>query len=463
MGEKQMHPKESRHAANHRLLPRIGLAAVLLLSTLAVDTPVFAAAEQVAQRTPAATPLAAERTIDDQFAEVARQVPAFGGMYIDRASGSLVVHLTDTSPRVAAEAEAALYAQFGTDRLAGATATRGLGPAPTKPRVRILPAKYRFAELKEWHERLATGVLALPEVVLTDIDDQQNRLAVGVETTAAQARVEGQLGRLGVPREAVSISVTAPVEYSLTLRDRSRPPVGGQQLTFRSGGINFLCTLGFGAIRQGVLGFVTNSHCSATRGVVDGSSLGGTVFHQPTIGFLGANIVGIERVDPPFFTGGTCPATKQCRYSDALFAEYQVPADRGLVAWPSANNSINWDGTSTLRIIRERSQVTGPLLGDVVAKVGRTTGYTEGVVNRVGANINVANTNITMRAQAQATYSSAGGDSGSAVMTFPFTDPGDGELLGLHWGSGGTFSPSGNIQLTDELGSLNSCAAPLNC
>ena len=76
---------------------------------------------------------------------------------------------------------------------------------------------------------------------------------------------------MGIPREACTITEEQPI--SLFLRTRRRPLRGGLQINF--GG--FLCTLGFVAVRQGITGFVTNSHCTNTQGGVEG-----TVDHQPT-------------------------------------------------------------------------------------------------------------------------------------------------------------------------------------
>ncbi len=57
------------------------------------------------------------RTLDDLFAEVARRVPAFGGMFLSEDEQTLQVYLTDLRPPIVAAAQAAIAAVFGTQRI----------------------------------------------------------------------------------------------------------------------------------------------------------------------------------------------------------------------------------------------------------------------------------------------------------------------------------------------------------
>lgn len=101
-----------------------------------------------------------------------------------------------------------------------------------------------------------------------------------------------------------------------------------------------------------------------------------------------------------------------------------------------------------------------PFVNDPVTKVGRTTGRTSGTVTNTCTTYNVANSDVTMLCQAKGDYVSQGGDSGAAVFTIGSS--GNVDLRGLHWGSGGVFSPVGNVQRTDELGVLGDCVTT-NC
>jgi hypothetical protein len=385
------------------------------------------------------------RNIDDLFKGVADRDPRFGGMFVDEEQDVVYVYSLDQSEGAAAVAEEAVTAVFGEAR-------------PAR-RIQILPARYGFRELKEWHDRLSPDVLAMSGVVMTDIDDRNNRLTVGVESLDSKTAVEDKLLELGVPPEAVEVVETPGVTLENSLRDRHRPLVGGLQIAFRRSGSTLLCTEGFNAVRAGIAGYVINSHCTAVQGGVES-----TVHHQPTIALLNANRIGVETVDPGYWIGAPCPAGRRCRRSDSAFARRDagVAANQGRIA-RTALGSFAWNGTSTFRIVREAD----PLVGQFVTKEGRTTGRTAGVVQLTCTNFNVLGTNITQLCQSKAAYNSAGGDSGSPVFRIVNSPAlNDVALAGIHWGSGGVFSTISNIQRNVfhvELGPLTTCAPGFAC
>src|SRR3990172_6950176 len=215
--------------------------------------------------------------------------------------------------------------------------------------------------------------------------------------------------------------------------------------------------MGFNAVRQGIVGFVTNSHCTATQGLTEG-----TVFYQPT----SPTRVGAETADPPFFTGGVCPASYRCRYSETVFVGGDRPQDhdQGGVAKMSLR-SLEWDGTRTYRVVSEGD----PVVGRRVRKIGRTTGTTQGTVTRTCAAFNLSGTDIVFLCQGVAEIDSAPGDSGSAVFK-----PSGGSRISLPatlWGGGiqpgagfiSAFSTMSSIQLPDELGDLATCSSGYTC
>lgn len=343
--------------------------------------------------------------VDSDAALVAamKDVPEFGGAYVG-ADGALHVWLT--RPADAARARAAL--------------TPGLRAASAGAKTVVHRADYTFAQLKVWHDKLA-GMLAMPGVTMTDIDERVNRLTLGVEHTAeTAARVKAALALHGIPRAAVDVVTATAV--TPTLRDRTRPLRGGVQI--QSSVIE--CTLGLPAIRSGIFGFVTNSHCSAIRSQVDNG-----LFWQSSQAAGNNDLVGAELVDPPFKTGGTCPTGRRCRLSDTNFVRSDVDVAVGRIARP-ALGSTNWNGTSTFRV----TEAFDPVLGSTVQKVGRSTGRTQGTVARTCENSNVLNTDITLLCQGVADYVSADGDSGAPVFEVtnsPATN--DVRVVGVHWGS----------------------------
>ena len=373
---------------------------------------------------------------DDALVAVGRSVPEFAGVWMD-ADGSLVVSLTRPGEAIAARARDELARRLGRPDLAGAA-------------VRVRPARYAFTDLKAWHDAISSDVLGLSGAVLIDVDERRNVVRVGLtDAAAATPAVQAIAAARGVPAGALAVEHADPV-VTESLRDPHLPAVGGLEIGWTNsndGGL-YICTLGFPAIRGGVAGFVTNSHCTSTRGVVES-----TVHTQPSIA---GQPIGVEQADPWHFIGGACPAGRVCRYSDSAFSSMQSAAlyDQGFIAQPP-NGSYAWDGVSKFRITGEAN----PVLGEVLTKVGRTTGRSSGSVGATCTTYNVFGSSLTMLCQGQAAYGSAGGDSGSPV----FAGGGDVTLKGIHWGSSGVFSPIGNIQLGSELGSVQTCAPGFGC
>jgi hypothetical protein len=167
-------------------------------------------------------------------------------------------------------------------------------------KAKALPAKYSFLQLIRWHNRLGREILGLSGVTMTDVDDAENRLLVGVENSKARAWVEKEVEALDIPDEAVNIVKTGPITFAESIRDRHRDPLAGGLLIQSNEG--FFCTLGFIAERgqgqngEDVEGFVTNSHCSEKIATLDD-----TVYGQP-FGIVspvpGGDIIGRETVGP---------------------------------------------------------------------------------------------------------------------------------------------------------------------
>ncbi|MGH9948557.1 MAG: S1 family peptidase [Pyrinomonadaceae bacterium] len=378
-----------------------------------------------------------DMTPDEHLVEIAKQFPEFGGLFYDQ-DGTLQVYMVGQKEAMNSSTSDFLKSMISSEILGGESLD--------KTGMEVIEGNYTFLQLKEWHDKMTTSVLEMPGVVFTDIDDTKNRLRIGVENLRASRKtVTEHLVNLGIPIEAVVISRTKPIEPEL--RDRNRPLRGGFQINFSGS----LCTLGFVADRGGVRGFVTNSHCSGIQG---GNQ--GTVFHQPTASGT-TNRIGQETTDPTYFTGGACPAGRRCRFSDSSFARVPHPSGpsvsstRGSIARPPVG-STSWNGTDLFTITSE----SNPVAGQSVTKVGRTTGRSSGTVQQTCANFNVSGGNITQLCQAQAGYNSAGGDSGSPV--FRITSGFNVALVGIHWGSGGAFSPIGGIQRSGELGAITTCS-----
>ena len=416
------------------------LVSVVVLCAL-LSVPFNSNTGNAAKSNPAALPGPAQpdiETADDRLANVAMQVPGFGGMFFDQ-DGTLQVYMVGhrgpANEALTAQLDNVLAREIGGgERLS----SRGM---------EIIEADYNFVDLHRWHQQMSPEVLSIPGVVSTDNDDGRNRLNIGISNEPGTVEaVEGALSKLGIPREAVVLTKTEPI--NLHLRSRRRPLRGGLQINF--GG--FLCTLGFIAVRNGITGYVTNSHCTTTQGGVQN-----TVEHQPSASGT-TNRVGIEIADPTYVGGAGCPAGRVCRRSDSSFIQVPHPSGpavttaRGTIARPAVN-SFTWNGVDVFNITSEGTAV----VGQAVTKVGRTTGRTAGTVSQTCVNTNVSGTNITQICQTFANYGNAGGDSGSPV--FRITTLPSVVLVGINWGGNGTISVFSPItQIQQELGALNTCA-----
>jgi hypothetical protein len=385
--------------------------------------------------------------VDDELVQMGRAIPGFGGLFYD-AEGYPNVYLRDTK---AAPALAALKSW-------------GEGE------VRVLQGRYDFAQLVAWKRALRPAVLGQPGVVFLDADETRNRVVVGVDGTQAKSLDTGgldkALARKGVPREAVLYQEVPAIRYltgvwtdqvkkpaTSTIQSAARPVPGGVQIIFLDLPLAYFCTAGFNAYLDGDFGFVTNSHCTKSRGAVDG-----TTYAQGNDPF-GAT-VATEIADPPYFTGDPCPGGYQCRYSDSSFAQYNTSnlGSLGKLARTSSRGLVT--GSITLKPSTSRFSISGTasaLSGQTVNKIGVTSGWTYGPIVATCADIGVSGTTNGLLCQNIVRAGSDHGDSGSPV--FSWTTGNNVKLLGILWG-GGTldgqqvfvYSPLANIQ--QELGAL---------
>jgi hypothetical protein len=303
--------------------------------------------------------------------------------------------------------------------------------------------------------QLLLPLFELAGVVFTDADETSDRLVVGVLDRHVEGLVRARLRVLGVSSQFVDVVETEPIRRVATLRDEVRPVVGGLQISFSQ----FLCSLGFNAWRAGVEGYVTASHCSDQQGEVDG-----TLYYQP-LNQVADEFIGTEIADPSFFRSfpsffrsffGGCPLGRKCRYSDSNFSDGDdaVAFTLGGIARTTGPNNGSLEIAGEF-VIGAQGAAT---VGQTGNKVGRTTGWTEGIVTRTCVNTGVSDSNIVLLCQdfvENTVQIVNSGDSGSPVFRI---NAGDSvTLLGNLWGgnSSGTlfvYSPIANIER--ELGAL---------
>lgn len=361
--------------------------------------------------------------------ELARQVPGFGGFYLD-ATGTPTVHLTRGSDRGNAERA-----------LAGYLAAQGLGPAA----LQVQEGRYGWQQLERWQEAATIAAFeAAATAVFVDNDETVNRIVIGVEDLNGMGQVRAAIARSGLPDEAVIIQRAEPIALVATLQNvATRPVQAGVQINFPG----YVCSVGFNATSGGQNSMITASHCTNTQGGVED-----TPYWQPLQSSQPTQVA--REVDDPVYlkNGPGCPKGRSCRRSDAARALYinGVSGAVGTIAKTTALGSLEVNGTFT--ITSDDTDNSTPA-GATVNKVGRTTGWTAGTMTNTCVNTGVQGSRIVQLCQNFVTAGVAGGDSGSDV--FLIISGTNVRLLGVLWGGGGgqfVFSPLQNV--IQELGPL---------
>ena len=365
-----------------------------------------------------------------------RTVRGFGGFFYD-ATGTPTMYLKEAGQRGNAERALAPYLQ-----------SHGVAAS----RIQVKAGRFTWDELEAWQAKASVETLKLPGAVFVDADEAGNQIKIGVERGKG-GQVRAALARLGLPANAAVVEETEPVTFAVaprpkpgggpSLQGRVRPTEGGIQINFPG----FLCTLGFNAKDGTQLSFITNSHCTNVQGGVDN-----TPYWQPLQSVDNVQIA-TEVEDPTYGAITGCPAGRLCRRADASRARYDVAATNvafGKIAKTARPSKGSLGITGQYSITAEDEAVAG----QVVNKVGRTTGWSQGQVTATCTNTNVSGSNITELCQDFVSASVGSGDSGSPVFAISGGD--NVTLLGILWGGSGSssfvFSPLSNIK--GELGNI---------
>jgi hypothetical protein len=207
-------------------------------------------------------------------------------------------------------------------------------------------------------------------------------------------------------------------EKCTSVQSKCRPVVAGLQIQTKKGN----CSLGFSATGTGddkkeYPGFVTAGHCADQE-----FRNTGTLYYQNAI--ADGKKIGKEAKNPPLVQGpwkyngrNECFKVEKCRLSDSLFAKYEGDLDVGkdvkvgFIARPKLD-ATDWNGTDYFRIVAAGTSVEG----EKIAKVGRSTGWTEGEVLRVCATARFFAQKQAFLCQNRANLPFQEGDSGGPVF-----------------------------------------------
>jgi hypothetical protein len=350
---------------------------------------------------------------EQELVELAQKIPGFAGAWYE--GDTRVVSLTaegseDQASQVLAGFAPAEQAARPENKTGGGT--------------RFVPAQFDYVTLRKFRDVSIEKVLEADGATFYDLDETHNRVVAGIVDEAHRPEVEARFKESGVPFGAYDVVVTGKIEQDITLRDFKRPLEGGWQIQNANGGI---CTLGFITRNpsNGAPAFVTNSHCTNSYWAYDGIA-----FSQ----HLNNLFVGREVRDPGPFRCGIFNLFR-CRYSDAAL----VQVTNAQVSPNRIGRTTYWGGPQQVgSIVIDNANptlaVTGvqnwPWNGQMVDKVGRTSGWNYGFVTNTCVTMSVGFPRRLL-CQYWATYLSQGGDSGSPVFLWHGNNV---TLTGINWG-----------------------------
>lgn len=294
------------------------------------------------------------------------------------------------------------------------------------------PDAARFARSAQAQARLASlfdaasaEVLGVAGSVYADHDERLGRLVFGVERLSAAVAVQAAAARAGLTSADYAIVLAAPIHTTASLNDAYSVPQGGLQV----GTAQVQCTLGFNVAHAAGRSFITNSHCTDRQGGPEK-----TQFWQPQVGV--GTLIGVEADDPVYTSNKACPKERRCRYSDAARIAYQpsVLSNQGYVASTGTANTGSTTISGSLGFNQQDDLTREFPVGQTIQKIGATTGWTSGTVQRSCVNANVADSPITLLCQTFVRGSGTvieAGDSGAPA----FLQSGEENILfGIVWG-----------------------------
>lgn len=412
----------------------VGLAACTNADNTGPEVPVSSPSRTASN----AEAKAAQARGEDLFLELEKVAPSSAGFAYEGTR--LVVFLADEAERAVAEAFIARAVSDG----------RILPPGGGR-RVESYGSrkvKYSYRTLANFRARVDSVLLGVDrDLQFIDLDEAANTVTLGYsgDTTTAVSRVRQSLSLSRADESMLRVERTGAARPDTRRVARTRgalsqvpgnltfaatPMVGGI-IIHRQLQVDYkLCTLGFTAKRNGVTGFVTNSHCTE-----DMYGLGGTykTFGQPF-----SRIVGVETVDPNGYSCAVAPPT-ECRGADAAFIQSNNTVSHlvGFLAKPASRNTGELSMTSSTDYIRIKSTGTA-VAGMTVEKIGAVTGWTSGGVTHTCVTAMIQEDQWFKRVACadKTLYTAQEGDSGSPVWLWLPYSPSEGGvqagLLGIH-------------------------------
>jgi hypothetical protein len=430
---------------------------VLLTLLLALSMAYVAFAKNSSTQTAGSNSLF--KTLDDQFYDIAKVVPEFAGLYADGDDGYVVVATNPSRSNLESDVRAAIANEFGEKFVSNKS-------------IRFVSGEYSFSVLKNWYDDLSPKAFKIDGVIRSGIDEKLNKIKIGVaddvenpSLVVEEAKLLAQV--VGIPQDTLIVSLVKRPVVGTSLRDEVSPLAGGLQVEVDDGS-GGECTLGIIAERDDVVGFITNSHCTAASFGLDPSA--DDDFYQPT---PTVEFIGTEEIDPdPFTTSCQHQPEYKCRYSDSAFIDivwwWEGLSDRGSIYKTEEINDDNYTIDGEFRIVDTHT----PIMSETLHKVGRTTGWSNGTVIDTCESIlsNAGDGDVVILCTYFVdTDHYDFGDSGSPVfkvVNSPQTD--DVAIAGIVWGgvTDSVWAMSSSASVFHDLGSSADwevCASGFSC
>lgn len=381
---------------------------------------VVADSQQVIQQAATERTAAAQgrqlRGIEDDILRLEGYLPGFGGLFID-STGHVAVYAPANAN---ADSVRAILAQHDTVWHLREPFAHQMSAGN---QVHVLTGQYPFSYLVVWARMFSTQLRADEGIVSVDADEAHNRVSIGVSDTGATSTVLAMAAGVGIPTGVIRVNVTEPRRLLSTLQDPFSTRVGGIQI-WTSGFYGGTCTLGFNATTStGITGFITASHCSPYS--LGAGGTGATVYQNGSSWPVGTivNNPAWNIVDP------TCGSYSGagCTYADVMMVKYNTGIANQ--KWVMYTTSVGTGGASGSITTAGTYQVNAttfyPVTGDVVDKMGRTTGWTRGTISNTCQTVLVINSTtgqsgvVLCSNQVTGAHSDAG-DSGGPVFNQQF-------------------------------------------
>jgi len=320
-----------------------------------------------------------DRGTEDDILRLENFLPGLGGVYVE--NGETVLYVLPGTSDVAIS-----------DALSRGAAALNI-PEEMRSRlahrqnVRIKTGKFAFSQLVAWQDVVGAAVMGIPGVVGVDADERTNSVAVIVQSSDMAIRIAGVVKKLGLPENAVYVVQQGGPVSTATLRDTIRPAGGGMQI---ARGFNNYCTMGFNVpIGDDIKGFWTAGHCSP--GLLGDGTTGGVIYQAEG---AASQRIGTVLINPEWNVLSPNCAVPRCTQVDAMYVEFdssqnyssRVARMTGLANYGFSHLVY---GTRDGWFTNVNLSLSSSWVGMDVDKVGRTTGWSRGDLNRTCVHITV--------------------------------------------------------------------------